>query len=340
VNYPNAFTQIAVPGWPGRVYTPDNGDSGISKVWTIGPFYQHDWKINDQWSLLAGGRVDVMKADYHIDWENIFLGTLGIADETTIGLPSGNVSALDKPDSESAYYLTYNYSQNPVGATGNGGGVTTGGAASFDGGSLRNEAVLWELGYKRTFAGGKGFYSIAFFDQVRDAKQLDGSLRTYKTRGGEFELNYQPNKNLYVTAGYSFMDATVNQAEFDVGNTSLTPPTSRFFILPPGEVRRQGVPDHSINALATYKWDNGFGITAGLVWTSEIPNNVVGNLIIPDQYTLDFTLFYATGNYEVRVAVLNATDEENFGAPNAVYGNESIVAELPARVEATLRYKF
>ena len=340
VNYPNPFTQVAVPGWPGRVFTPDNGDSGISKVWTVAPFYQHDAKINDQWSILAGARVDVMSIDYHMDWVNTIIGPQSIADKTTIGLPSGNASILYKPTPETAYYFTYNYSQNPVGATGNGGGVTTGGGSTFDGGSLRNEAILYELGFKRTFAGGKGFYNIALFDQVRDAKQQDGSLRTYKARGAEFELNYQPNKNLYFTAGYSYLDATVNQAEFDVGNTSLTPPTSRFFILPPGEVRRQGVPEHSINALATYKWDNGFGMTGGLVYTSNILNNVAGTLVIPDQYTLDVTFFYATENYEVRLAVLNATDEDNFGAPNAVYGNESIVAELPARFEATFKYKF
>jgi catecholate siderophore receptor len=340
VSFPNPFTQIPVPGWPGRVYTPDNGDSGISKVWSVGPFYQHDLKIDDQWSVLFGGRVDVTKIDFHIDWVNSIIGPQSIADETTVGLPSANLSVLYKPTTESALYATYNYSQNPVGATGNGGGLTTAGGATFPDGFLRNEAILYEIGYKRTFDEGKGFFNIALFDQARDALQQDNTLRTYKTRGVELELNYQPNKNLYVTAGYSFMDATVNQAEFDVGNTSFTSPLDRFFTAPAGKIRRQGMPENSFNALATYKWDNGFGVTAGFVYTSNILNNVKGTFVIPAQYNLDLTAFYATKTYEVRVAVLNATDEENFGAPNAVYGNESIVAELPIRVEATLKYKF
>jgi hypothetical protein len=100
------------------------------------------------------------------------------------------------------------------------------------------------------------------------------------------------------------------------------------------------VPRNLYNTLATYKWENGFGVTAGLVWTSDIANNVASTLIIPSQYTLDLTAFYSTKKYEVRVALLNATDEENWSAPNAVYGNESIVADLPARIEATFKYRF
>lgn len=81
-------------------------------------------------------------------------------------------------------------------------------------------------------------------------------------------------------------------------------------------------------------------MTGGLVYNGDILNNVVGSLVIPAQYTLDVTFFYTAKAYEVRLAILNATDEKNFGAPNAVYGNESIVAELPARAELTLKYKF
>ena len=51
-------------------------------------------------------------------------------------------------------------------------------------------------------------------------------------------------------------------------------------------------------------------------------------------------MFYSAKSYEFRLAVLNATDEENWSAPNAVYGNESIVAEMPVRLEFTAKFKF
>lgn len=340
VNHPNPFTQIPVPGWENRFFTPDNGDSGISKTTTVAPFYQHDWRINDRLSLLFGGRLDVMFADYHIDWVNVIIGPQRIADRTTVGLPNYNASLQYKVNDGLSLYATYNYSQNPVGATGNGGGVTTAGAAQFSNAILRNEAFLYEAGVKKTYQGGKGFVSVAVFEQTRDAQQQDRTIRTYLTRGVEFEVNYQPNRHFYFTLGYSYLDSTVNQPEFDVGNTSLVSPLQRFFILSGDSFRRQGVPENLVSGLATYKFENGLGFTAGFVWTSDILNNVAGTLVIPSQYTLDLTAFYSTKRWEARLAVLNATDEENWGAPNAVYGNESIVAELPLRAELTLKLKF
>lgn len=340
VNHPNPFTQIPVPGWEGRFFTPDNGDSGISKTTTVGPFYQHDWRITDKFSFLFGGRVDIVAADFHINWLNSIIGPQSIADKITVGLPNYNASVQYLVNDGLSLYATYNYSQNPVGATGNGGGITTAGAAQFTNAIMRNEAFLYEAGVKKTYQGGKGFLSLAVFEQTRDAQQQDRSMRTYETRGVEFEINYQPNRSFYFTLGYSHLDSTVNQPEFDVGNTSLVSPLQRFFILSGDKFRRQGVPENLVSGLASYKWENGFGLTAGFVWTSDILNNVAGTLVIPDQYTLDLTAIYTTKRYEARLAVLNVTDEENWGAPNAVYGNESIVAELPLRAELTLKFKF
>ncbi|MEI6105461.1 MAG: TonB-dependent receptor [Opitutae bacterium] len=340
VNSPNAFTQIPVPGWSGRYYTPDNGDSGISEVFTGSPFVQANWKINDKLTLDAGARLDVMNANFHINWVNQFIGPQSIKDTITVGLPNYNGSLGYKISKTLSAYATYNYSQNPVGATGNGGGVTTSGNSKFLNANLRNEAKLLESGFKQSFDEGKGYVSVAVFQQVRDDLQQDRSTVQFKTRGVEIESSYQPNKHLYLMAGYSYLDSTVNAGQFDVGNTDLTPPTSRFFILGPGEHPRQGVPQNLFNALATYKWDNGFGVTANVVYTSKINNNVVGNLVIPNQYTLDLIAFYNAKTWEVRFAVLNATDEKNWSAPNAVYGNESIVAELPVHFEVSFKYKF
>ena len=340
VNSPNPFTQIPVPGWNGRFFTPDNGDSGISKVSTISPFVQASWKITDKLLFDGGARVDFMHADFHIDWVNIFLGPQRIASKITVGLPNYNGSLGYKLTKDTTAYVTYNYSQNPVGSVGNGGGITTAGGPSFLNRNLRNEAKLTEIGLKSTFDGGKGYVGMAVFNQTRDDAQQDRSVVQFKTQGLEIEASYQPNKHLYLTGGYSYLDSTVNAGQFDVGNTSLTPPTSRFFILGPGKHRRQGVPKNLVNALARYTWDNGFGVSSNITYTSDINNNVVGNLVIPSQYSIDLNLFYSTKTWEVRLNVLNVTDQKNWSAPNAVYGNESIVAELPVHAELTLKYKF
>jgi outer membrane receptor protein involved in Fe transport len=335
VNSPNPFTQVPVPGWPGRYYTPDNGDSGESKVFTTSAFSQNSYKVNDQLTLDAGARVDLLSIKYR-DFAGFLPG-----DSVIVGLPNYNVSASYKVSKDLGTYVTYNYSQNPVGAVGNGGGFTTGGNRNFSNAALRGEAILTEAGAKYSFGGGKGFIGGAIFQQNREQLQQDRSTRKFVTKGFEVELNYQPTKNLYATVGYSYLDSIVNGAEFDVGNTSLTSPLDRYFILPAGkDYRRQGVPRNLFNANTTYKFANGFGLTGGIVATSDILNNVVGTLVIPPQYTLDVTGFYSTKEYEVRLAILNATDQKNWSAPNAVYGNESIVADLPIRAELTLKYKF
>lgn len=340
VNSPNAFTQIPVPGWDNRFFTPDNGDSGISKVFTFAPFWQHDWQITDRLSAFAGARLDVMHADFHVNWVNQFIGPQRIADKVTVGLPNFNGSLQYKVNDTLSTYFTYNYSQNPVGATGNGGGVTTSGLAGFSNANLRNEAFLYEAGIKKTLLGGKSFVSLSVFEQTRDSVQQDRSTRSFKTQGIEFEANYQPNKFFYATLGYSYTDSTVDLPEFDVANTSLTSFTDTNFSVGPGAHRRQGVPKHLLSSLMTLKSKEGYGLTAGVVYTSNILNNVAGTLVIPDQYTLDLTAFYNSKKFEFRFALLNATDQKNWGAPNAVYGNESIVAELPRHIEATVKYKF
>jgi len=335
VNSPSPFTQVPVPGWNGRYYTPDNGDSGISKAMYFSPFAQVDWQISDAFSFVGGARVDVLSISYS-DPAGFLPG-----DKTTVGLPNYNLSLNYKFTPMLSTYATYNWSQNPVGSTGNGGGLTTAGGPNFAVANLRNESELAEVGVKKASEDGKFYVSASLFNQTRSDLQQDRSVVKLKGTGVELEANYQPNRNFYLIAGYSYIDATVNAPQFDVGNTSLTSPTERYFLQPSNTwLRRQGVPRNSINSLATYKLDNGFGVSASAVWASNIINNVAGTIVIPDQYTLDITLFYAAKTYELRLAVLNVTDEENWSAPNAVYGNESIVAELPARLEFTAKYKF
>ena len=332
--FPSPFTSKPVPGWPGRYYTPDNGDSGESHTIDAALFYQHDWKITDQFSALFGGRGDALSINYKDP-----SGTLP-GDSTTVILPNVNSSLVYKWQPDLSSYFTYNWSENPVGAVGNGGGYGTAGNANFSNAILRNEATLYEVGTKWSLLGNQLFLNTALFKQTRDDLQQDRSVVTFDTQGVEFELNYQPNRNFYATMGYSYTDATVNKPQFDVGNTSLTAPSSRYFTMVGDSFRRQGVPTHLLNLLASYKLDNGLGASANLVFTSDINNNVAGTLVIPAQYTLDLSVFYQHKRFEARLSALNVTDQKNWSAPNAVYGNESIVADLPFRIEGRVTLKF
>ena len=284
--------------------------------------------------MLGGGRADLASFSYQDP-----AGTVA-SDNTTIIIPSANTSLILKPLPKLTTYFTYNWSQNSAGAVGNGGGYTTQANNGFDNMLLRTEAELYEFGAKYSMLDERLFLSSAFFQQKRADPQQDKTVREIKTQGVELEASYQPNREFYTTIGYSYLDARVNQPQFDVGNTDLTPPSSRFFSLNGNDFRLQGTPRNSINFLTSYKFYKGFGVSADLQFQSEINNNVAGTLVIPAQYTMDLTLFYRSKTWDAKIAFLNVTDEANWSAPNAVYGNESIIADLPFHMEGKITYHF
>jgi outer membrane receptor protein involved in Fe transport len=213
---------------------------------------------------------------------------------------------------------------------------------------FQQESELLEAGFKTSLMDNQLFIGAAIFEQTRSNLQLDGSIEEFTTEGFEIEGNYQPNRNFFMTLAMSILDSSVNGPSFDVNNTSpFLPDQVPNFFLPAVdasgnaiEYRRQGVPKTTLNGLVSYKWDNGFGVQLAGYYTTEINNNVAGSLVIPDQYNLDLTFVYTAEDWEVRLAILNVTDEENWAAPNAVYGGESIFAEQPIRAELTGTWKF
>ncbi len=329
------FSRIPVPGWANRYYTPANGDSGHSQSLFIGPFYQHDWRITDKVSVIGGGRVDYVSLDYKDP--SGFLGS----DSVGLGLPSANTSAIYKIAPTVSTYFSYNWSQNAAGSVGNGGGYTTQGGSTFQMGRLRTVAELYELGSKASFLDGSLFLNFSVFQQYRSTiNSQTKALSEIDAKGIEFEVNYQPTRNFYLTFGYSYTDATDNQQGFVANNTDLPFYSNQGQWAGAGPYKLQGVPEHLMNFLASYKIYKGFGASANIVVTSEIYNNTYGTLVIPAQYTLDLTLFYKSKKFDAKLALLNVTDEKNWSAPNNVYGNESIVADLPFRAEGTITLKF
>jgi len=267
-------------------------------------------------------------------------------DSTTVELPNYNLSILYKTTDNSSVYATYNYSENPGGAIANGGGFGQledpdgDGVYTISENRLTQESELLEAGAKASFMENTLFLGAAVFQQTRSNLQLDGSIVEFETKGFELEANYQPNRKFFMTFGYSYTDAKTNEPQFDVNNTDPWLPDQLPFFLLSGEQPVQGVPRHLLNAVASYKITPDLTLTVGGFAHSKIRNNSGGSLIIPWQFNIDTTLAYTWDDWEFRLSALNTTDEENWSAPNAVYGGESIVAELPLRLEFTAKLNF
>ena len=340
----NGGRGFAVPGYPNRYAQPGlfNGDTNDSHATTVGPFAQGTYKFNEQFSAVAGLRYDFMKATVR----EPLLPPFRTAD-ISVSIPSYNGSLIYKATPNSSLYFTYNYSENTSGAVGNGGGITGWNAAGtgLDKENFTQPSTLYELGAKFALMQNKVFLNFAVYDQKRTAKTTSSTaISAYKYKGFEAELNYQPNKRLYATVSYSFLDAE-QSAPFQYGlfgGINEVPPGSRAGATVPigSNAQVSGLPKHLFNGLVSYTFDNGFGASANTVVTGEMNNNTSGSLVIPLQYSFDVTGSYKYKQWDFRASVLNATNEKNWSPPNSVYGNGSILALPGTQLQVTVKYSF
>ncbi len=330
-----------IPGWPNRFAQPGvfNGDTNDSNATTAGVFSQGTWKASEQFNVVGGVRFDHFNA--HVREPLLPPYQEG---NISVWLPNVNGSLVYKASATSSVYFTYNFSKNTSGAVGNGGGVTGWGASGLDRELFQQPSTLYELGTKYSLAGGKVFLNFAVYDQKRTAKSTSSTVvQTFRYKGFESEINYQPNKHVYATASYSYIDAE-SSAGFQYGlfgGASEVPPANKNATIPIGSVAQvSGLPKHLFNGLFSYSFDNGFGVNSNIVVTGEMNNNSSGSLKIPMQYTLDAGVSYKMKKWDFRATVLNATDEKNWSPPNAVYGNGSILPLPGTQVQFTVKYSF
>ena len=357
----NLFGVLPVPGDSHEFATPGGSyASGLypnsiqgtqdSNGYQFGLFYQHDLKITDQWSLLFGGRGDLI-------YENITdplppPGFKAASDSTLQGLGAANASVTYKPVAWNTDYFTFNYNESAV--NGNGGGF-----ASFTGNQLlpsdfHIQNYLYEGGTKFGLFKNTLFASFAAFYQQRSVTNEFGMTNEVDTRGLELQANYQPNKNFYGTFSASYLDAYEPNL---VGESLSTRSVYDAFAAPTGTgigspnflplstqaektYRLPGVPRFLLNAFAKYKFDWGGGVSAGVVATSPIPLSEEGDVKIPWQYTVNAAVFYEAKRFEARVDFANLTNQKNWTPSTPLFGGELVNANLPFQVYGSIRFKF
>ena len=331
------FVGQPVPGWPGRYATQGaiNGDTNDSHGTTVGPFAQATWKLSDKVNLVTGVREDHLSANVKDP-----LGPFYAHDSITLWDPSYNGSLVFKATPTSSYYVTYNYSQNTSGAVGNGGGITGWNSAgnALDSQNFHQPSELYEIGSKYAFDHNKVFLSFALYDQTRTAKSTSSTdITKFHSKGFEAEVNYQPNKHVYATLSYSYIDATVTPGFQSDGGISALPGEGAQY----GKTMKvSGLPQHSVNGLLSYSFDNGFAFSTDAQITSAMNNNYAGTLVIPTQFNIDASVSYHLKKWDYRVSVGNVTNEKNWAPPNAVYGNASILALAGTTVSFNAKYSF
>jgi len=351
---PNVFVSPAVNH---DIDGDGSGDFGISdtnetELYQLGLFHQHDIQFADKWSLLAGSRFDL----HHAQGEDPAAPDgFSVSDKITEEQGAFNASLNFAPSYRSNYYLTYNYSQSFNSALG--GGLTL----DPDSGELKSEdfaidSELVEVGAKRALLDDRLFLSLAGYYQTRSERNRDGTVSDLKVTGAELEAIYQPSESLYALFGASWMDARFDDEPVFQGTRRIEDAfddsrpdiiegagigSPNFTVFPPADHEFPGLPDVTLNGLFSYTHKSGFGVVANAQWESEQNLDVLGRVVIPDQFSANGTLFYRAKRFEVRLDVLNLTDEENFSPVfNGFFGADLVFPEEPRRFQASATYKF
>ena len=237
-----------------------------------------------------------------------------------------------------------------TGALANGGGYTgltqdASGAWYLPKDDFNQQSELYEVGLKASELDNKVFVSMAVFQQSRQQKAQGQPAQQELFHGFEFETNFQPSKHFYATFGYSLLvgslDAPVPFQGYITNQLPNGPPhTFGPGYQTSGKLRVPGYPEHTFNVLATYNFDNGFGVSADGVITSTINNDYQGYIVIPWQETFDVSAFYKTKEWQFRIGVNNVLNAHNWTPAYPTYGLESIVPDPGAEMFATIKYRF
>lgn len=345
-----------------------NGDSNDSQTATAGLFVQDNIEIGEHWRLLLGGRLDYVHVESEDPMfkdmirylsarnpETDYAGVKRAKDTHGDFVPNFNVGLIYKISATKSLYTNYNYSESIPAGTG--GGVPldedVGNTSQLyeDGFDVKSE--LYEIGFKSSFLDNTAFFSATVFHQTRTDQQSQGPNIEIEASGFETELSYQPSRKLFLVAGYSYIDSTSKNGLSLTKNPidSVDPVGgvygySNNFTPLSQETRTPGLPRNIFNGLASYRWTDQLSTSLGFLVTSPITlgYNVAAadtsSAEIPWQYSADFGIKYETKRYAIKLSVLNLTDEENWGAVNGLYGNDSIYAELPRRYELSATVKW
>ncbi len=279
-------------GTPGRDVV-NFGNSGISDLSDTGVFFQDRMEFSPEFSLLFGYRLDALQNHSYdplggavcaLCFTSLPNGDPLPQSHTTgvFGLGEFNTSLVWRPQSWVSAYLTFDWTQSTDSPNGGEGGLNTYGQVP-DSFLLRQDNFLYEVGLKLNLLDNRLFGGMAMFDQKRRVPVSPTGTTPANIEGFEIEANYQPNRNLYATASYSYIKTTLSQApefyDYPAAPGINVDGAGVFADFVPGQTYKDpGVPEHLFNFLGNYKFANGIGVRTGVQVTGPIATSGSGEL--------------------------------------------------------------
>ncbi len=326
---PNSATNLGNPSSLNRPGTPFLVSSSNPKASTLALYINDQLDLGKQWKLVGGLRWDRFKA------ETVNRAGLATATPTTTTIDAGTdthvstrAGVIWQPSDAQSYYVSYGTSFNPSAETVS---VQTSTAALEP---EKNRS--YELGAKwDVFGGNLGLNAALFRIEKTNARTPDPVNATVTILDGKQRVDgievgaagrLAPGWQIY--AGYTFLDSEVLE--------SNTVGTGLDLGLRQQGKALQNTPRHTATLWTTYEFAGGFEIGGGVLHTSKrFLNNFETSEV--DAFTrLDATLAWRQETYDLRLNLLNATDELYF---EAAAGTRAIPANgRQLRASVTVRF--
>jgi catecholate siderophore receptor len=324
----NAPTNAATPN-DGVSATNNRGDIPMAsfKAKSIGLFVQDTMSLNEAFKLVAGLRMDHLKAD--------FVNLSNAPHRMSETLWSPRLGALWQPDANTTYYTSWGESFNTQADT----YQYTPSTAS---GALTGNNLLWlntppeksrnfELGAKFNVFNNKGLLGIALFHSEKfnernlDEPTADNYLLSGKRHASGMEFNFAGSITPVWEVFYNH--TWIPDAMIDEGRAQGSKPAG---------ARTGLTPKHSASLWSTYKVAPMWRLGAGLNYRSEqtaLINNNTAQAFTTVDAMVEHTLNANT------VLKLNVTNLTNKLYADQLYSNFYIPG-TPRRVELSLKAMF
>lgn len=267
---------------------------------TVAIYGQDQIEFNPQWKGVFGLRWE--RYDTEVVTTNVAMGAVTAGPFARVDkMLSGRAGVIWQPTNAQSYYVSYGNSYNPSGELGVYGGTATNLTANtlaVDPEKNNN----YEAGAQWDFFSNTRLRASVYRNEKSNARMNDPTDPTGTTQilagkqrvdGLELELAGRINRNWDIFSAYAFMDGRVLEGNPNIRGKHLT------------------IPEHSGNIWTVYRlgggWEVGGGFAAASTQAIDAANTP--NAELPSYWRWDATIAYVQKKYEVRLNVVNLTDE-------------------------------
>ncbi len=227
--------------------------------------------------------------------------------------------------------------------------------SNVSGKSWLGTSTMSEAGVKGKFFNDRLYIALASYEQERKSinSNVAESNEALKTEGSELEIRYLPTDSLSLMASASHLKVyrtDLNGALFTFLGAADVPqldPASIYggvlsgVVAVPNTVERGGIPENVYSFSARYAATDNWSGLMSVTHVDKVMPSPLGGLVLPAYNLVNASLTYETSTFRANFYIGNLLDEQYFRANfPGLYGNLTVLPELPRNYTATLTFKF